>query len=321
MTRFTGIAIASLLLVISTAQFSAAGEGSLHGKIYFDYTMDLSGKPQGPNNTFDFRRLFFTYDTPLAGRDDLRARIRTDIKKDTGIKVKAWRPYVKRAWIRWQRSPTSHLAFGLLQNNGYRIQEKLWGHRWLEKSALDKWGIIKSDETGIEIGAKLGEGLKVDFQITNGPSSYYENDDQKRFGGAFQMDGGPLTIRVYAGLQDYDDKELTLAGIASVSIGDIAVGGEFAQQNNQNGTNGLDERLISAFVRAPLKGKMGVLARADFIDLNNMDTDDNETLYVIGGVTYQAAESLRLGATYRFTDSDDVLHNVHALFFTTEVLY
>ena len=68
---------------------------------------------------------------------------------------------------------------GLIGMNTYNIQEKNWGYRFIEKSAMDKYGFSSTADLGIGFSSTLVNQLKMSLQVVNGEG--YKNPQSDKY--------------------------------------------------------------------------------------------------------------------------------------------
>ncbi len=82
----------------------------------------------------------------------------------------------KKAQLNWRVKKDFKISMGMIGLNMFNVQEKTWGHRFVEKSALDLAGWSSSADLGFGITKKITGNLSGSFLITNG-EGYKESDN------------------------------------------------------------------------------------------------------------------------------------------------
>ena len=153
-----------LLILIITIAFSY--NGSITGVTYFDYKFgnEASG--------FNFNRQYFNYAIHMS--NDVKFKVVFDVARinklidfsgnseDTRLVV-----FLKKAQLDY-KSNWGKINLGLIGTNTYAIQEKNWGYRFIEKSALDKNKFVSTADLGIGFSRKIKDDLSISFQLVNG---------------------------------------------------------------------------------------------------------------------------------------------------------
>ena len=158
--------ISLLLLNIITAE-----NGKISGLTFFEYSMDKS------NSAFELNRAYFTYQKNLsenisykfqidAGREEIPTTIDSTTFEVDGTQKSRLYNYIKNAKLNWKTS-IGTFTFGMQGMNMFGIQEKNWGYRFIEKTAMDKYKFSSSADLGIGYANKFGP-LTSSVLITNG---------------------------------------------------------------------------------------------------------------------------------------------------------
>ena len=84
----------------------------------------------------------------------------------------------------WYVNPFDGLSFGgslnlqsLIGMNMFNVQEKTWGNRFIEKTALDFAGWSSSADLGFGISKDLFNNISLSFLMTNGEG--YKKDGKR----------------------------------------------------------------------------------------------------------------------------------------------
>ena len=191
MNKLLGI-ITSLILLGSTV-IVAQGKfsGYMFGDYYYNVLRDgnfgnLSNvaSPSGTTafQAFQFRRIYFTYDSDISEKFTTRFRIEADQSANTSNgKIGV---FVKDAYLKWKNIFSgSDLIFGIQPPPTYEISEAAWGYRSLEKTIMDLRGIVSPRDQGISLKGKLIDDGKLDYWVmfANNSANSPETDKYKRY--------------------------------------------------------------------------------------------------------------------------------------------
>ena len=157
--------ILSIIIMLSLGfaqevKFSALG--------FYDLTYS---KDSDISNSFEFQRVYFTFDKKMG--DALSYKFQTDVGRvadDGKLEV-----YLKNAKVDWSTN-YGKFVFGLQGMNVFNIQEKTWGYRSIEKSAMDKYKFASSADMGLGYYNKIGE-INYNILVTNGTGYKKQEDD------------------------------------------------------------------------------------------------------------------------------------------------
>ena len=163
------------LLLLPLFIITIYGQGQFSGVTYFDYTYDLTENAVNDAG-FALKRVYFTYEQSLS--EDISCKFQTDIN----YKTSPFNIYLKNAKIDWKLPGASFrkLTLGMQGMNIFNVIEKTWGFRFLQKSAMDKYGFSSSADIGIGYSGKLASNtLNYSFMYTNG--SGYKNTENDKY--------------------------------------------------------------------------------------------------------------------------------------------
>ena len=145
-----------ILLVVSITGFMFA-EGKIGGVTYFDYSN--TEKASG----FNFQRQYFGYGGDVS--DQVSFKILFDVSRsDSDTRLTT---YLKKAQVNY-KSSFGKFNFGLIGMNTYAVQESNWGYRFIEKSAIDKYGFSATADIGVGFSRSLIDNLNLSLLFVNG---------------------------------------------------------------------------------------------------------------------------------------------------------
>ena len=144
-------------------------QGDINGYAIFDYSNSSE------NEGFDIKRAYLNYSTDIS--QDLFFKIRFDVGRNTNDGKLT--TYLKNAYIDWKCENGDKLSMGLIGTNSYGVQEKNWGYRFIEKSALDKYGATNTADYGIGYSKTFGQ-VKASMQLLNGEGYKSTNDNNQQ---------------------------------------------------------------------------------------------------------------------------------------------
>ena len=147
-------------LLISSNILLADG---INGVTYFKYSEDA----------FSLSRTYFTYKKTIS--DELSYTVQTDVGK-VGNDDR-WTTYLKKAQLDWKVKDGMKVSIGLIGMNMFNVQEKTWGNRFVDKSAMDanKWS--SSADLGLAITKDFGI-IVANLMFTNGEGYTHMDVDE-----------------------------------------------------------------------------------------------------------------------------------------------
>ncbi len=241
-----------------------ANTGSFSGVVYYNYLLNPN---ESITNSFEYSRIYFTYKTDVS--DQLKFNFTTDINTSASPR----NLYVKYARIDWN-TDFGKVVIGLQSMNMFGVQEKTWGYRSVEKSAMDRFGLSSSADLGLGYYRTFGSNLNVSALVTNGAGyKNPENNSYKKVSvsaylGDSRLDkhtgwngGFSGSFEPWDPGTDSTDNAMTVDVFGGWSTDIIRIGGEYGIQFHS--FNGIDsESFISLYGNLKI-GAVDVLGRLD----------------------------------------------------------
>ena len=149
-----------LLFVLSLVGLMFA-ESKISGTTYFDFIIS------DDSTAFNFQRQYFGYGGDAS--EKVSYKILFDVGRTNKNDGKDARlvTFLKKAQISY-KSSLGKFNFGLIGMNTYGVQEKNWGYRFIEKSAIDKNKYSATSDIGVGFSKSLIDNLNLSLQIVNG---------------------------------------------------------------------------------------------------------------------------------------------------------
>jgi hypothetical protein len=294
----------TLLVIISSL---LAGDGKVGGLAFFNYRYD-GADDAALKQSFGLTRVYFSYEKELS--EGLQYKFQTDI--DYGHSP--MNLYLKNAKVDW-KGGFGKLTFGLQGMNVFNIQEKTWGRRFIEKSAMDKYKFSSSADMGVGYSNKLRENLHLSILYTNG-SGYKkgETDKYKKLSTQVLLGesklakkegfnvGGVFSYEPYD-VDSINTKTKTVMGIfGGLSKGSLRLGGDFDLLNDTG--EDLKKQIISVYTNYQINEKMAVFGRVDQYDPNTGVTKDAH-LFLIAGFDYSPGKGLIIAPNLQYKLPED----------------
>ncbi len=289
---------AAFILALTTL---ASGQDSQFGAtVFYEYTywFDHTGQVNSP---FEMQRVYFTFEKQLSPA--LAYKFQSDIGRGRDGWLTA---YLKNAKMDWT-TPQGKFTFGMLGMNMFSVKEKTWGHRYLEKSALDLNGWASSADLGLGFTRSFNN-LHLDAKLTNGEGyKRAEADWYKKV--SLQLVLGELNL--------LRDRGFNVGGVVSYEPFDGAdgkattiVAGAFggwatdvlrtgAEANVQTVTDEDNAILLSGYATYNLGSRIAVLARYDQFN----QASDSE-MYVLLGLAFAPENGLTITPNFRYGKSE-----------------
>ena len=298
----------NILLIIST--FGYLLSNGISGVSFFEYhtgDVDKLGETHG----FKLSRAYFTYKNSIS--DELSFTLQTDVGRlDPQVNDDRWVVYLKKAQLDWKIKNNIKISMGMIGLNMFNVQEKTWGHRFIEKSALDLAGWSSSADLGFGVSKKFTDNLSSSLLITNGEGYKESNNDnyekislQILYGeNRLDKNDGFNAGIVYSTL-DHDQivdntvEEINTNSIAGGFIGyargktRIGIENYTSDHDNFNQDEDYSGSLLSGYVNYSLNENLTVIARRDIL-VRNKDNDQLDTSTDIFGIVWNPTKGLSI---------------------------
>ena len=137
----------NIVVIVSIFATAIATDIKIGGTTYFDYT---SGDEI---SAFNFTRQYVSFSGKAS--DKVQYKVFFDVGRVAGDPLTA---FLKKAQIDYKAS-FANISMGMIGTNSYGVQEKNWGYRFIEKSAIDKNGFSSTTDFSkiSDIDKQLGQ--------------------------------------------------------------------------------------------------------------------------------------------------------------------
>jgi hypothetical protein len=221
---------------------------------------DLEGR-----NGFLFRRIYLTFDQKLSPALSARLRFEAGQAGDFASNT-LLEPFVKDAWVRWQRDENMDFRFGIWQNASFDTIEGLWGYRAVEKTPLDLQRWVPTRDFGIAMSGRLADPrFHYQAQVGNGSGTGAETNSGKKAAAVLGFAPSPGAIlELYADAEERESEDrTTLQAVAGYRGAGYRFGAQYAQQQRKSPASDFDLDLASVFAVWSLRENLNLIARVD----------------------------------------------------------
>ena len=301
-----------ILLTIFTFVF--AYNGSITGVTYFDYTRENDA------SAFNFNRQYFNYAIEIS--NDMKFKVVFDVGRTANGTVESCKlgvceenledtrllVFLKKAQLDYKCN-WGKTSWGLIGTNTYDVQEKNWGYRFIEKSALDKNKFVSTADLGVGFSKNFMSNLNVGIQYLNGEGykSPEINFIQKlnlniNYGemNLLNNNGGNLGF-VYS-TELTEESPLTMLSLyGGVALRKIRIGAELDISD--------EKELTSVYLNYIVNQKSSIFSRYDILDENNV-----KDRYIISGFVYNCGNGFLVSPNIRKSNGDDLLYKLNFQF-------
>jgi len=285
-----------ILLLVSITGFMFA-EGKIGGVTYFDYSNTEE------TTEFNLKRQYFGYGGEVS--DQVSYKILFDVGRyDSDTRLTT---YLKKAQINYNSS-FGKFNFGLIGMNTYNIQEKNWGYRFIEKSAIDKNKFSSTADIGIGFSKSLLDNLNLSLLFVNGEGFKKPQGDKYHKiafnatygeGNLNKNDGYNAGVVFTTESTDADPTTMTsvFGGFAGMGL---RIGGEFDMQSK----GGSESNIISVSANYSLRDNIDFFARYDIFDVDTSSDNDGEN-YLVTGVVLTCDGGISVAPNLRITSYEN----------------
>jgi len=280
--------------------------GRVYGRIFSNFHSELNA---GDNaSAFEISRAYFGYERQLSKY--FSANIKLDIGSPEDLSeyslIRRY-AYFKNALLKYKRNKLT-LNFGIIDMLHFKLAEKYWAHRYIEKTFVDNYRLGFSADLGAQGIYDWTDWLSLDFTLSNGEGyTRLQTDNTFRTAlGISLYPGWNLITRFY---YDYSDKE-TVMSTAHAFLGykledKVLAGFEYNYRFNDDFTTDQNMFGYSAYMSWYFLDKWQVFGRYDKLSSN---TPDNETIpwnlandgsKIIGGVEFSPIKEVKLSLNYQ----------------------
>ena len=285
--------------------FQPAGEPIL--RIFSNFH---SGLTEADNNSvFEIERAYLGYSYKVS--PNFSASILLDIgsPEDESVYAMVKRyAYFKNAYIKYAKGDWD-VSFGIIGMNHFKVQEKFWGYRYIQKSFADEYKFGKSADLGILANYRINDRIQVDAAIVNGEGYSQLQDDSKfeyTLGTTLQIPE-KLTWRLFVnyGPSESETKMVYAAFLGYQPIEKVLLAAEYNLLQNYKYVDGKNQTGFSFYSTYKVKNTWKIFGRYDILNSNilegtsspwNLSSDGTA---IIAGIEKKINEFLKASVNYK----------------------
>lgn len=246
--------------------FSPNGKPIL--RIFTNFNTTWTGSEAG--SAFEIQRAYFGYEYHFS--NTLSGKVILDVG-DPNIGVLKMTAYLKNAYVQYKKDGLT-AKIGMIGLYQFKIQDDIWGARYLYRSFMDQHKFGPSADLGAFVQYKFSDMLSADLTIANG-----EGYKRVQADSLFKYSGG-LTLTPVKGLDlrasyDYmgkDSPQQTLAFSVGYKAEKLRLGAEYNYQLNHKMTIDNDLTGLSFYGSYKFE-KFKLIGRYDNLSSPIIDTD------------------------------------------------
>jgi len=187
---------------------------------------------------FEITRAYLGYEYNFS--KELYAKIILDVgdPKAGGFQMTA---YLKNAYLQYAKN-NLEVSFGMISTTQFKVSEKIWGLRYIEKSFQDAYKFNSSADLGFNIDYTFADFISADFSILNGEGyKVLQNDNYVRPGlGVTAKPIKNITARLFVDTMGDTVKQQSVAAFLAYTNKKLVLGAEYNYQTNYSMKDGHD---------------------------------------------------------------------------------
>jgi len=308
--------------------------GKIEGKIFTDFNASLNKGDDTKN--FELKRAYFGYKMDFA--KNFSAKVRLDVGGAEFITPEINNQYVffKTAAV-YYNTDKIMVGFGLQDTYQFKVEEKLWGKRYVLPTMPDYQKFNFSADIGAAFVYKLD---RFDFDV-----SFFNGQGYKQFDAdnAFRSGLGvtsyfldkKILLRAFGDYSTDSTHMASFTGLAGLKLKNFSLGAEYTYQHNYIYTEGHMRNGYSIFSQFNFTPKLDIWLRIDDVwsNFNELSPEipdhegyiskweQRDGLYAFTGVEYLIVpKHLRASVNYQHhTPNGTVFKNSDFIYFNVEV--
>ncbi len=299
-----------------------------HGKplalIFTNFHNDFIESSMYP--AFEITRAYLGYEYNFS--PEWYAKVVFDVG-DPGVGKHEMSAFLKNAYVKYTKSRFT-AYFGMIATTQFKVSEKIWGYRYIEKSFQDAYGFNASADLGFNLEYDFTDFLSADFSVVNGEGYKKIQGDSllRPAAGITLTPVKTITARVYADYMGKDVKQKSLATFLAYTGKKLIAGAEYNYQWNMDMVAGHDVYGTSFFLSWKPTSKIKLFGRFD--DLNSSASDgeiqpwqiDDDGQLFMAGLEYSPLKGVKFAPNYRlWNPENESFPTINSLYLNCELKF
>jgi len=287
-------------------------------KVFANYHFGLN--EYSTENAFQLTRAYLGYDVKIS--DNFSFKTNIDVGKPTSDSKYDYVAFLKTAALKYHKG-NLQINAGLIGLKQFKLQEKIWGHRYIYKSFQDEHKFGSSADLGILLEYEIVDDLIIDATIRNG-EGYKRLQSDQTFNGAVGLTYNVFKNLVLRGYYEHSEKSINqsvYSGFIGYHAKDLMhVGVEYNYIQNNSYVLNQDLTGYSAYMTFILNDKFQLFGRYDNLKSNKLkdeivswnESKDGEAL--IAGVQYKLEKNIKISTNLQYwkPNKDGLYNEVYA---------
>ena len=291
-----------LITLFTCISISMAVDGKIGGVTYFDYSKT------DDESAFNFDRQYFSYAVDMS--DDIKFKFISDVGRSWRGTESRLNIFLKKAQIDYKTS-FGKVSMGLIGTNTYGVQEKNWGYRFIEQSAIDKNKFSSTADIGVGFSRSLIDNLNMSLQVINGEEfkqpqldKYHKISLNTTYGERrLNKNDGYNTGIVYSTEATDGDPTNMLSAFGGFAGMGLRIGAEYDMLTKGD----TESSIISVSANYSFMDNKDIFLRYDIYD-GDTSVEEDGSSYIITGILLSCGNGLSVAPNMRIesfeNDSD-----------------
>ena len=318
---FFVVVINSLFSQENKTEFKPNGKTFI--KVFTNY--NTSFNDEKTHSAFEIQRAYLGYAFKLSKEFSGKVTLDVGNPKDDGKFMMT--AYLKSAYFQYKKNGLK-IKFGLIGRYQFKMQETLWGGRYLYKSYMDEYKFGSSADIGTFITYKINDMISIDASVENG-----EGYKSTEIDSIFKYSGGititpikGLNIRGYTDYMGEEDAQQTYAGYVGYSLKNFKIGAEYNYQINNKSKKNHDWGGYSFYVSYKTE-KFKPFIRYDKLEstIQDGETDpfnyDKDGQIILAGLEFSPLKGIKITPNYRVSLYDNGEPERHSIYLSCEIKF
>ncbi len=236
--------------------------------------------------------------------------------------------YLKNAYVQYS-SGKFKAYFGMISTTQFKVSEKIWGYRYIEKSFQDAYKFNSSADFGMNLDYKFNDFISADFSIINGEGyKVVQSDDFVRPGlGITVKPVKGITARVFGDYMGDEVKQQSLATFLAYTSDKLVLAAEYNYQKNMDMEDGQDIYGTSFYGTFIPSDAVKIFARFDDLRSKKLDGEsvawnlDSDGQMFMAGLEFSPVKGVKVAPNYRLWSTANDSPNTSYLYLNLELKF
>lgn len=278
-------------------------QGSPFVKIYSNFHYELNSG----ETAIEIERAYFGYKYQMS--ENFSGKLNIDVgapvvnfgdtltNGNTSLEMTA---YLKNAALKYHKGKLT-IDFGLIRLKHFKIQENLWGHRYIYKSFKDENKYSPSADLGAILLYKIHKMFSFDVTVRNGEGyKNLQSDNSYLTGlGLTLKPINGLTIRAYYDYLKTTEAQVTVSHFVGYEINKLKIGAEYDLQYNHTNVTDLNLSGISIYSSYDITVRLELFVRFDQLSSEMESHKPYPGSTIIGGVQLTPVKNVKIALNYQ----------------------